>query len=108
RRLIRGLLVRILSKCRVDDKQHHRAHGGGEKTYPQAVHGCPDMLDYGGRLGPSHADPFGQHCGSGRSPWCNPIKAAAWRAAKMAKRAPAQNRRALVGRRWLGTALRAR
>src|SRR5262245_22093321 len=86
RRLIRGLLVRILSKCRVDDKQHHRAHGGGEKTHPQAVHGCPDMLDYGGRLGPSHADPFGQHCGSGRSPWCNPIKAVAWRAAKMAKR----------------------
>jgi hypothetical protein len=65
-------------------------------------------LDYGGRLGPSHADPFGQHCGSGRSPWCNPIKAAAWRAAKMAKRAPAQNRLALVGRRWLGTAVAAR
>jgi hypothetical protein len=52
RRLIRGLLVRILSKCRVDDKQHHRAQGGGEKTHPQAVHGCPDVLDYGGRWVP--------------------------------------------------------
>src|SRR5262245_30767800 len=35
----------------------------------------------------SHADLFGQHYGNGRSPWCNPIKAAARPDAKMAKRA---------------------
>src|SRR5262249_22673755 len=45
RRLIPGLLLRILRKCRVGDKQHHRAYGGGEKTHPKAVHGCPDVLD---------------------------------------------------------------
>src|SRR3984893_17450238 len=92
-RLIRGLLLRILGKCRVGDEQHRRAQGGGEETHPKAVHGCPDVLDDGGRLEPSHADPFGQHCGSGRSPWCSPIKAAAWRDAKMA-RARSANRRA--------------
>src|SRR5262249_17253507 len=72
------------------DKQHHRAYGGGEETHPKAVHGCPDVLADGSRLDPSHADPFRQHCGSGRSPRCSPIKAAAWRDAKMAKCAPPQ------------------
>jgi hypothetical protein len=55
----------------------------------------------------SHGDPFGQHCGNGGSPWCDPIKAAGSADAKVAKAVPAKKAPHAVGA-VLGTAVRAR
>jgi len=58
-----------------------------------------------GRL--SHGDPFGQHCGGGRKPRRDPIKAAGKGDAKMAKAFAAKNR-PQCNPAALGTAVAAR
>ena len=76
RRLLGRLLVRTLGKCGPGNEQHRRAKAGGEETQTGTGHGCSGFTGLAGRLVPSHADPFGQHCGERRS-GSTMIKAAA-------------------------------